>query len=156
MDTTSAPGAGQPAGTAEGPQHMAELRSELLPLLPLDDAVVLPHMTVTLAVEGEAQRAAIEAARRGSMLVLLAPRVDGQFSRVGTIARVEDSGEMPDGTPVTILRGEQRARLGGAQADVGGSLWVQGDPVPDPEQASEKAQELAREYRTRMENLLEA
>jgi ATP-dependent Lon protease len=134
---------------------MTELRSELLPLLPLDDAVVLPHMTVTFAVEGDAQRGAIEAARSGSGLVLLAPRVDGQFSRVGTIARLQDSAEMPDGTPVTILRGEQRARLGGAQ-DIGGALWVQVNPIDEPEHFSTQAIELAREYRALLENLLES
>src|SRR5438094_5298333 len=104
---------------------MTELKSELLPVLPLDDVVVLPHMTVTLGVEGEEQRAAIEAARQGSHLVLLVPRVDGQFAGVGTVARLQDSGQMPTGAEVSILRGEYRARLGGGQADVGGALWVQ-------------------------------
>ena len=42
---------------------MATPKSELLPVLPMDDVVVLPHMTVTLAVEGDDQKAAIEAAR---------------------------------------------------------------------------------------------
>ena len=35
-------------------------KSELLPVMPMDDVVVLPHMTVTLAVEGDAAKAAIE------------------------------------------------------------------------------------------------
>ena len=48
-------------------------RSELLPVLPMDDVVVLPHMTVTLAVDGDSQQAAIEAARQGSRLILLVP-----------------------------------------------------------------------------------
>src|SRR5207249_4472097 len=42
---------------------MATPKSELLPVLPMDDVVVLPHMSVTLAVEGDDQKAAIEAAR---------------------------------------------------------------------------------------------
>jgi len=32
---------------------MTEHSAELLPVLPLDDVVVLPHMTVTVAVQGE-------------------------------------------------------------------------------------------------------
>src|ERR1700682_71528 len=99
--------------------------SELLPVLPLDHVVVLPHMTVTLGVEGESQRAAVEAARQGSHLVVLVPRIEGRFAQVGTVARLQDSGQLPNGAEVTILRGEYRARLGGGQADVGGVLWIQ-------------------------------
>ena len=36
----------------------------LLPLLPLDDRVILPHMTVPVAVDSEAARAAVRAARQ--------------------------------------------------------------------------------------------
>ena len=54
----------------------------------MDDVVVLPHMTITLAVEGDSQKAAIEAARQGSRLVLLVPRVDGQFGRASCRERV--------------------------------------------------------------------
>src|SRR4029077_14835773 len=72
--------------------EMTELNSELLPVLPLDDVVVLPHMTVTLALADDAQRAAVEAAGRGNRLVLLVPRVEGRFARMGTVARLESSG----------------------------------------------------------------
>src|ERR1700719_230087 len=58
---------------------MATPKSELLPVLPMDDVVVLPHMTVTLAVEGDDQKAAIEAARQGSRLILLVARIEGKF-----------------------------------------------------------------------------
>ena len=126
---------------------MTELKTELLPVLPLDDVVVLPHMTVTLGVEGGDQQAAIEAARQGSHLVLLVPRIEGKFASVGTVARLQDSGQMPTGAAVTILRGENRARLGSGQADVGGALWVQVEPIVEPEQPTERSQELAREYR---------
>src|ERR1700694_4021675 len=95
------------------PAPAPKSESELLPVLPLDDVVVLPHMTVTLGVEGEFQRAAIEAARQGSHLVVLIPRIDGRFAQIGTVARLQDSGQLPNGAPVTILRGEYRARLGG-------------------------------------------
>ncbi len=135
---------------------MTELKSELLPVLPLDDVVVLPHMTVTLGIEGGDQQAAIEAARQGSHLVLLVPRIEGKFASVGTVARLQDSGQMPTGAAVTILRGENRARLGSGQADVGGALWVQVEPIEEPEQPSERSQELAREYRAILENLLES
>src|ERR1700681_2278555 len=134
---------------------MTEMNPELLPVLPLDDVVVLPHMTVTLSVEGDEQRAAVDAARKGSQLVLLVPRIEGKFASVGTVASLQDSGQLPNGAEVTIIRGEYRAKLGGGQADVGGALWVQVVPARDGE-PTEKEQQLSREYRAMLENLLEA
>lgn len=125
-------------------------------MLPLDDVVVLPHMTVTLGVEGEEQRAALEAARKGNHLVLLVPRLEGRFATVGTVASLGESGSLPDGSDVQIVKGEHRGRLGVGQADVGGALFVQAQPVRDPDPASEEAQRLGREYRALLENLLEA
>jgi ATP-dependent Lon protease len=130
-------------------------KSELLPVLPMDDVVVLPHMTITLAVEGDSQKAAIEAARQGSRLVLLVPRVDGQFGKIGTVGRLGDSVELPTGVEAFMIRGEYRARLGSGQADIGGALWVKAEPVPEPD-PSEKAIELGREYRAMLENLVES
>src|SRR5439155_5950640 len=130
-------------------------RSELLPVLPMDDVVVLPHMTVTLAVDGDSQRAAIEAARQGGRLILLVPRVEGKFGKIGTVARLGDSAELPTGAEAFVIRGEYRARLGSGQADIGGALSVKADPMPDGE-PSEKATELGREYRAMLENLVES
>ncbi|TMC39186.1 MAG: endopeptidase La [Chloroflexi bacterium] len=131
-------------------------KSELLPVLPMDDVVVLPHMSVTLAVEGDDQKAAIEAARQGSRLILLVPRIDGKFGAIGTAARLGESAELPTGAEAFMIRGEYRARLGSGQADIGGALWVKADPILDPEPPTEKAQELAREYRALLENLVES
>ena len=130
-------------------------KSELLPVLPMDDVVVLPHMSVTLAVDGDSQKAAIEAARQGNRLILLVPRIDGQFGKIGTVARLGESAELPTGAEAFVIRGEYRAHLGSGQADIGGALWVKADPAPDGE-PSEKAVELGREYRAMLENLVES
>ncbi|TAN34977.1 endopeptidase La [bacterium] len=135
---------------------MASPKSELLPVLPMDDVVVLPHMTVTLAVEGDDQKAAIEAARQGNRLILLVPRIEGKFGSIGTVGRLGDSAELPTGAEAFMIRGEHRARLGSGQADIGGALWVKADPILDPDPATEHAVELAREYRALLENLVES
>ena len=122
----------------------------------MDDVVVLPHMTVTLAIEGDSQRAAIDAARQGSRLVLLVPRVDGKFGGIGTVARLGDSAELPTGAEAFMIRGEYRARLGGGQADIAGALWVKADPIVEPEPPTERSLELMREYRALLENLVES
>jgi ATP-dependent Lon protease len=122
----------------------------------MDDVVVLPHMTVTLAVEGDDQKAAIEAARQGNRLILLVPRIDGKFGTIGTAGRLGESADLPTGAEAFMIRGEYRARLGGGQADIGGALWVQADPIVDPEPPTELSLELAREYRAMLENLVES
>ena len=134
---------------------MAELTSELLPILQLDDVVVLPGMTVTLAVEGDTQRAAVAAAQNGNRLLLLVPHVGGVYSSIGTVAQVVESGKLPTGADVSIFKGMHRARIGSGQSDVGGALWVQVEPLPDGE-PTERSRELAREYRALIENLLES
>src|SRR6202140_3073366 len=133
---------------------MPELTSELLPILQLDDVVVLPGMTATLAVESDQQRAAMTAAQNGNRLILLVPHVGGRFSAIGTVAQVVESGQLPSGAEVSILKGLHRARLGGGQSDIGGALWVQVEPLPDGD-PSDAARELAREHRALIENLLE-
>jgi len=122
----------------------------------MDDVVVLPHMSVTLAVEGDDQKAAIEAARQGNRLILLVPRIEGKFGAIGTAARLGESAELPTGAEAFMIRGEYRARLGSGQADIGGALWVKADPIDDPEPPTEKSVELAREYRALLENLVES
>jgi ATP-dependent Lon protease len=133
---------------------MAELTSELLPILQLDDVVVMPGMTATVAVESDTQRAAMTAAQSGNHLILLVPRVGGRFSGIGTVAQVVETGQLPSGAEVSILKGLHRARLGGGQSDIGGALWVQVEPLPDGD-PTDAARELAREYRALIENLLE-
>src|SRR3989442_14618126 len=117
-------------------------KSELLPVMPMDDVVVLPHMTVTLAVEGDTAKAALEAARQGNRLILLVPRIDGQYGTIGTVARLGEGTELPTGAEEFMLRGEYRARLGSGQADIGGGPFVKAHPHPHPEPPTEGATEL--------------
>jgi ATP-dependent Lon protease len=49
-----------------------------LPVLPLRNGVVFPHMVVTLRIETAEGRVALGAARRGDGRLLLVPRVDGR------------------------------------------------------------------------------
>ncbi len=134
---------------------MAELKTDLIPLLPLNNGVVLPHMVVTIPLErGEAQ-AALQAARAGDGLVLLVPRVEGRYARLGTVARVEDSRKLPNGIEVAILQGLHRASVGSGAAGTGPALRVLAQPASDVHPQSEQAHVLAREYKALIENLLE-
>jgi ATP-dependent Lon protease len=126
-----------------------------LPLLPLATGVVLPGMVVTMALESEEARAAIEATDSSEGRVLLVPRLDDRYARVGTVAKVEDSGELASGLRAVVVRGLHRATVGiGVPGPSGTALWVQAHPVADTE-PSPRARDLAREYRAVIENILD-
>ncbi|CAN5659047.1 endopeptidase La [soil metagenome] len=135
---------------------MPEVKMEQLPLLPLDSGVVLPHMVVTVALDEDEARAAVSAAMDSNGIVLLVPRTDGRYARVGTMAKVEDTGKLPGGEDVCVVRGLHRAVIGTGTSGAGRALWVQVEPAPDAEDFSEAATELASEYRALVENILEA
>src|SRR5215470_6738253 len=102
-----------------------------LPLLPLQQGVVLPQMVVTLALESPEARDAADGASDAGGRVLLVPRTSaGGFATVGTVARVESEGELPNGQRALVLRGLARARVG-APVDRGPGVWVEAEPVSE-------------------------
>jgi ATP-dependent Lon protease len=130
-------------------------RTETLPVLPLTTGVVLPQMVVTLALETDEARAAAAAAMEGDRRVLLVPRVDRSYARVGTVAQIEDAGDLPSGIRALVIRGVQRAVIGAGVPGSGPALRVQAQLVDESGPGSERAGELAREYRAVVENILE-
>jgi ATP-dependent Lon protease len=134
---------------------MPDLRSAALPLLPLTSGVVLPHMVVTLALESDEAKAAAEAATAADGRLLLVPRVDGRFATVGTVAAVEQAGELPSGVPALILRGLHRAHLGSGVAGTGSALWVQAEPIGEATVETPRLRELVREFKAIVEGIAE-
>ncbi|MEX0664212.1 MAG: endopeptidase La [Acidimicrobiia bacterium] len=120
-----------------------------LPLLPLTTGVVLPQMVVTLALESDEAQVAADAAgtTEGNGLLLLVPRIEGRYGKVGTVARIESGGELPGGVRAVVLRGLHRAQVGVGVAGTGDALWVEAEEVEEPSEPSERSRELAREYR---------
>jgi ATP-dependent Lon protease len=134
-----------------------QLDTQILPMLPLQTGVVLPHMVVTLAVETPEAAAAVGAARSAGDTLLLVPRTErGAYARVGTVAVIEEMGQGPGEVQALVIRGLHRALIGSGVAGTGEAIWVQVEPRPDPEEGSERAQQLAREYRATVENIIEA
>ncbi|MEV8453029.1 endopeptidase La [Streptomyces sp. NPDC052095] len=126
-----------------------------LPVLPLDDEVVLPGMVVPLDLSDAEVRGAVEAAQAavrgggGKPEVLLVPRIDGTYAGTGVIGTVEQVGRLSDGDPGALIRGRGRVRIGAGTSGPGAALWVEGtrvDPVvPDPLPGA--AAELVKEYK---------
>jgi ATP-dependent Lon protease len=126
-----------------------------LPVLPLDDTVVLPTMVVPLDISSSEARAAIEAAQMSAEKpggnedgprVLLVPRLGGTYAPVGTVGAVEQVGRLPSGEQAAVVRGLSRVRIGVGTTGPGAALWVEGTVLDEPS-ASPTAHELAREYR---------
>ncbi len=135
---------------------MSKLDTQILPLLPLTTGVVLPGMVVTLTIESDDARTAVSAARATGGELLLVPRVDRRYARVGTVGKVEDVGSLPSGMEAVVIRGLHRATIGAGVPGTGDATWVQVEPSPDPSEPSERARELAREYRAVLENIVES
>jgi ATP-dependent Lon protease len=94
-------------------------RGELLPVLPLRDIVVFPHMIVPLFVGREKSVRALEAVMRDDKQILLVaqknasqddPGVDDLY-KVGTVSTVLQLLKLPDGTVKVLVEGGRRAKI---------------------------------------------
>jgi ATP-dependent Lon protease len=117
--------------------------TELL-LIPLDDNVVFPNMTVTLSLDvGDEER------------VLLVPVHEGRYATVGTVAEVTEVVRLPGGARAVTLAGQHRGIAGAARTGADGRLRVEVDERPDVEPPRAQTAELEREYRAVVEEILE-
>ncbi len=143
--------------TAEG-EIMALTSAPLtLPVLPLDDEVVLPGMVVPLDLSDGEVRAAVEAAQAaarssgsgGKPEVLLVPRLDGDYAATGVLGTVEQVGRLADGHSGALVRGRGRVRIGAGTTGPGAALWVEGTRVEEtvPEPLPGAVTELVTEYK---------
>jgi ATP-dependent Lon protease len=118
--------------------------SKLL-LIPLDDTVVFPTMDINLPVDAT-----------GEDRVLLVPRHEGQYAKVGTIAKVTDSIRLPGGARGVALESLMRGVItGAAEADGQGNLRAEVTEHPETKPVDGRTRELEREYRAVVEEILD-
>jgi ATP-dependent Lon protease len=84
-----------------------ETRQLTLPVLAVP-AVVLPGTVFTLTLSSDASRAAVQAAAAGDGRLVLHNEAAGD---IGVVARVPNSGSMPNGDMAAIVQAEVRARI---------------------------------------------
>jgi ATP-dependent Lon protease len=103
---------------AEKPETLS---GDLLPVLPLRDIVVFPHMIVPLFVGREKSVRALEAVMRDDKQILLVaqrnasqddPGADDLY-QIGTVSTVLQLLKLPDGTVKVLVEGGRRARIVG-------------------------------------------
>lgn len=106
-----------PARTAEKTSD----KSTALPVLPLRDVVVYPHMVIPLFVGREKSMRALEAAMESERQILLVAQTspdveepgEEQLFRTGTVASVLQMLKLPDGTVKVLAEGKFRAEVTG-------------------------------------------
>lgn len=101
------------------PNENEEVTSSLLPVLPLRDVVVYPHMVIPLFVGRDKSIKALEASMVDNKQIFLVaqkkssnddPGEDDVYT-IGTISSVLQLLKLPDGTVKVLVEGEQRAKV---------------------------------------------
>jgi len=100
---------------------------DLLPVLPLRDVVVYPHMVIPLFVGRDKSMRALEQAMEGERQILLvaqkSPDIDdpavGDLHQVGTLAGVLQLLKLPDGTVKVLVEGQSRVQIESFEDEAG-------------------------------------
>ena len=132
--------------------------SNQVPLLPLRDIIVFPHMVVPLFVGRERSIAALEQAMTGGKDILLAaqrlaktnnPRPEEIYD-VGTLATIIQLLRLPDGTVKVLVEGKHRARIVSyVEHEEHYLVQVEGQEVEEP--ASVETEALMRSLKSTFE-----
>ncbi len=122
-----------------------------LPLLPLRDVVVFPHMVIPLFVGRPKSIKALEAAMEaGRQIMLVAqkaagkdePKADDMFE-IGCVSSILQMLKLPDGTVKVLVEGIQRAKTLSI-SDAGEHFTAVVEPVPPGGDASPEIEALRR------------
>jgi ATP-dependent Lon protease len=93
-------------------------RTERLPMIPIRDVVVFPHMMIPFVIGRPSSIRALEFAHEGSKRVFLATQIDASVDEpkakdiysVGTVANIVQSVKLSDGNIKVLVEGIQRVR----------------------------------------------
>ncbi len=91
----------------------------LVPVLPLRDVVVYPHMVIPLFVGRDKSIDALDAAMKDNKQILLVAQLEAEIDepgfddlyQVGTLANILQLLKLPDGTVKVLVEGNQRSRV---------------------------------------------
>jgi len=119
----------------EVPESSAEVQT--LPLLPLRDVVVFPHMVIPLFVGRPKSIKALETAMEAGKSILLVAQksaakdepVAEDMYEIGCLANILQMLKLPDGTVKVLVEGVERARVLGVE-DKGELFVADVSPIP--------------------------
>src|SRR4051812_14214326 len=125
-----------------------DTRQVTLPLLTVP-TVVLPGTVFTFALSSDAARAAVAAASAGDGRLVLHNDAAGD---IGVVARVPNSGAMPNGEMAAIVQAEVRARILARHPSERGSDHVDVELIADP-RPTPRIESVVRELRVVLEEI---
>jgi ATP-dependent Lon protease len=133
-------------------------QNSILPLLPLRDVVVYPHMVIPLFVGREKSIAALEQAMANDKQVLLVAQRDASVDEpeqkdlysVGTVASILQLLKLPDGTVKVLVEGRQRSNISHIE-DVHGYFQAEFEPIETPVPSEKEADILTRSLLSRFD-----
>jgi len=110
----------------------------LIPVLPLRDVVVYPHMVIPLFVGREKSILALDNAMRDGKQILLVAQKEAEVDdpgfddlyRVGTLSNILQLLKLPDGTVKVLVEGAERSRVEHFH-DVDNCLLASASPLAD-------------------------
>ena len=138
-------------------QSPAEVRRGI-PILPLRDVVVYPHMVIPLFVGREKSILALDQAMRAGKQILLVAQKQADVDdpgaqdlyRLGTIATILQLLKLPDGTVKVLVEGAERAKI--EKLHTGQYFSAEVSPFKDVEQYDEREMDvLARSVTSQFE-----
>ena len=142
-----------------GDDVVQEFTGGVLPVLPLRDIVVFPHMIVPLFVGRVKSVRALEEVMQDDKQILLVAQKDASeddpssddIYEVGTVGQVLQLLKLPDQTVKVLVEGTARARIK-RFTDREDFFEAEVEPVPDTDQDDDRLEALARTVVSHFEN----
>ncbi|HYA28768.1 MAG TPA: endopeptidase La [Acidobacteriota bacterium] len=130
-----------------------------VPLLPLRDIIVFPHMVVPLFVGRQRSIKALEEATQKQSLIFLSSQKDAKTNepaeddiyKIGTLGSVVQMLKLPDGTVKVLIEGKKRAKVARFVANPDFFL-VEVEDAPEVVERNTEVDALVREVHTTFEN----
>ncbi len=135
-----------------------EGKTAQLPLLPLRDLIIFPHMMMPLFVGREKSINALEEAMNKQIDIVLSAQKDaktnnpeaGDIYEVGTVGTIIQLLRIPDGTVKVLVEGKKRVRIKGFVPN-DNFFMVNAEYIPEDAENQIEAQALVRSVRTTFE-----
>jgi ATP-dependent Lon protease len=130
-----------------------------VPLLPLRDIIVFPHMVVPLFVGRQRSIKALEDATQKQSLIFLSSQKDAKTNdpseddiyKIGTLGSVVQMLKLPDGTVKVLIEGKKRARVARFASNPDFFL-VEVEEAQEVVERNTEVEALVREVHTTFEN----
>ena len=137
----------------------SHIPNQTLPLLPLRDVVVFPHMVIPLFVGRQRSIKALEAAMEAGKSIMLVAQKNGSkddptasdIYGIGCVSNILQLLKLPDGTVKVLIEGVSRARI--ANVDTEGEYFsCELDDIHDEDSVSPEVEALRRTILSQFEH----